>query len=492
MPVFSFLLYTLIFVLIYILTSPLWRKFQKHAPCPFLAAPIIGHLYILKPPITQTFANLTVRFGPVLSLRFGSRPVLMISLPSAAEECLTKNDLAFCNRPSGFLAGKYLGCGYISLTWAPYGPHWRNLRRISAVEILSSHRLQLLAGIRADEVRMLIRRLISAAADGDRAVEMKPAMFDLTMNVMTRMIFGKRYYGIEGEEEAKRFREIVAGTFRLFNEICIGDMVPYLRWLDWRKEERFKRLKEEREILMRELIEEQRRNMKEISDEGERERKDQRPLIQVLLKLQESEPEYYKDEIMLGIMLDLLIGGSDTSAGTMEWALALLLNHPEVLQKAQLEIDTHIGNERLLEESDLCHLPYLRCIITETLRMYPPAPNLIPHESSEDCVVGGYQVPRGTMLQLNLWAIQNDPKIWDYPSNFRPERFEGVDGHRIGFKMMPFGAGRRSCPGEGLAIKVVGLTIGSLIQCFEWDPVDGKVLDMAMAPGFNMHRAEPL
>lgn len=177
----------------------------------------------------------------------------------------------------------------------------------------------------------------------------------------------------------------------------------------------------------------------------------------------------------------------------MEWTLSLLLNHKQALKKAQSEIDNHIGNEkRLLQESDLSHLPYLRCIINETLRMYPAGPNLVPHESSEDSTVGGYHIPRGTMLQVNLWAIQNDPTVWDDPTSFRPERFEGIEGHKIGYKMMPFGSGRRSCPGEGLAIRVVGLTIGSLIQCFEMKTNDNKLVDMAESPGFNLDKAEPL
>ncbi|KAK9748522.1 hypothetical protein RND81_02G063800 [Saponaria officinalis] len=316
---------------------------------------------------------------------------------------------------------------------------------------------------------------------------MKPLLFNTTMNVMTRMIFGKRYYDDEeGDGEAERFREMVEGTFRLFNQVVIGDMVPYLRWLDWGKERKFKEFKEKREVLMRELIEEHKRETKRINHEIKK------PLIQVLLGLQEDEPQYYTDDVILGTILDLLIGGSDTSAGTMEWAIALLLNNPKVLKKAQDEIDNNIGHERLIDETDLARLPYLRSIITETLRMYPAAPLLVPRESSKQCVVLGYPIPKRTMLQVNLWAIQNDPKLWDDPKSFRPERFEGVEGYKIGYKMMPFGSGRRSCPGEGLAVRVVGLAVGCLIQCFELERVGDEFVDMGKAPGFNMHKAEPL
>ena len=186
------------------------------------------------------------------------------------------------------------------------------------------------------------------------------------------------------------------------------------------------------------------------------------------------------------------MAGTHTSSSTMEWALSLLLNHPQVLEKAKREIDEHIGHDRLMDEADLAQLPYLRSILNETLRMYPAAPLLVPHESSEECLVGGFRIPRGTMLSVNVWAIQNDPKIWRDPTKFRPERFDNLEGGRDEFKLMPFGHGRRSCPGEGLALRVVGLALGSLLQCFEWQKIGDKMVDMTEASGSAISKAQPL
>lgn len=176
----------------------------------------------------------------------------------------------------------------------------------------------------------------------------------------------------------------------------------------------------------------------------------------------------------------------------MEWAFSLLLNHAHVLKKVQNEIDNHVGNNRLVDESDMANLPYLRCIINETLRLYPPAPFLVPHESSNDCVVGGYNIPRGTMLLVNQWAIHHDANLWSDPDKFIPERFERIDGKPDEFRFMPFGFGRRSCPGEGLAKRVIGLTVGLLIQCFDWERINEEMVDMTESPGLTMPKAQPL
>lgn len=188
----------------------------------------------------------------------------------------------------------------------------------------------------------------------------------------------------------------------------------------------------------------------------------------------------------------LLSAGTETSAVTMEWAMSLLLNNPDKLKKAQIEIDNQVGFDRFVNEFDLSKLPYLHCIINETLRLYPAGPLLVPHESSQECTVGGFRIPRGTMLLLNMWAIQNDPNIWEDPKEFKPERFEGVEGARDGFKFMPFGVGRRGCPGEGLAMQMIGLTLGSIIQCFEWERISEKMVDMTEGSGPVMPKAQPL
>ena len=197
-----------------------------------------------------------------------------------------------------------------------------------------------------------------------------------------------------------------------------------------------------------------------------------------------------KDLIDVELLQVMQVGGADTTAVTIEWAMSLLLNHPEVFQKARDELDIHIGHDRLIEEADLPKLQYLRNIISESLRLFPSTPLLVPHFSSEDCEIGGFDVPEGTMLLVNAWALHRDPNLWNEPTSFKPERFE--TGENDTYKLLPFGLGRRACPGIGLANRVMGLTLGSLIQCFDWKRVDDKEIDMAEGEGLTMPKVEPL
>ena len=291
------------FFALYLFSRHWLQKLKNLPPSPFLTFPIIGHLYLLKKPLHRTLADLSARYGPIVFLRLGSRQTLLVSSPSAAEECLSKNDVVFANRPQ-LLAGKYIGYNYTSMAWANYGDHWRNLRRISTLEILSTSRIQMLSGIRSDEVRSLLLRLLE---NGAETVDMKTAFFEMTMNVMMRMIAGKRYYGgnvVEVEETAK-FQEIIEDTFRLGDTTNIGDYLPVLRWLGVKgKEKGLRELQRKRDRFMQGLIEEHRTRMaKESYSSSSCRVGEKKTMIEVLLSLQEKEAEYYTDEIIRGLML---------------------------------------------------------------------------------------------------------------------------------------------------------------------------------------------
>ncbi|XP_062113868.1 isoflavone 2'-hydroxylase-like [Humulus lupulus] len=494
-------IYFPLFLIIFFITSHLYNKVQNFPPTLFPTLPIIGHLYILKNTnhFHRTLTQISKWLGPVFHLWFGTHPVLVISSPSTAEECLKQKDTIFANRPLGLTSGKTIYYNYTTLVTSPYNDHWRKLRRISTLEILGANRLSALSYMRTDEVRLLVLRLLRLWDQDDNTptLNMRSLFMEVTLNTMMRMIVGKRYYeDCIVSEEAEMFQEMITQTPKLSSYTLISDFIPMLRIFGYEKKIRKNmiELQNNRDKFMQNLIEQQKKATKNDDNSLSQEKK-MKTMIEVLLTLQESEPEYYKDEIIKGLMLDLIIAGSDTSAGTMEIALSFLLNHPEVMKKAHSELVNCVGEDRLVNESDLAKLPYLHSIIKETLRLLPPGP-LIARASSKETTIGGYRVPIGCMVLINTWAIQRDPNTWVEPNKFMPERFlknEGLAPRELGFTFLAFGNGRRTCPGENLAWRMVGLTLATIIQCFEWERVSEKMVDMSEhLRGLTLSMTNPL
>ncbi|KAL0686673.1 hypothetical protein Bca4012_086350 [Brassica carinata] len=415
-----------------------------------------------------------------------------------AEECFTGNDVVLANRPK-FIVSKYVGYNATHLIAASYGDHWRNLRRIAAVELFSTQRLNAFLYIRKDEIQRLISRLSRDSLHGFVEVEMKSLLANLASNNIIRMAAGKRYYG-EENDEAKFVRQLVAEVVTSAGAGNPADYLSIVRWFT-NYEKRIKNLGNRFDAFLQRIVDEKRAD----KEKGE-------TMIDRLLSLQETQPDYYTDDLIKGLHTrkylsissyyintikfinnqyaqTLTIGGTDTSAVTLEWALSNLLNHPEVLKKARAEIDDKIGFDRLVDEPDIVNLPYLQNIVSETLRLYPAVPLLLPHVSSDDCKVAGYDVPRGTMVLTNVWAMHRDPKLWEDPELFKPERFE-KEGEAE--KLLPFGMGRRACPGAGLAQRLVSLVLATLVQCFEWERVGEELVDMTEDKGVTLPKLVPL
>jgi len=305
-------------------------------------------------------------------------------------------------------------------------------------------------------------------------VEVNSLFYMLTFNIMMRMVYGERYF--EGHElESEKGRAKFNDTKLIFGPPsgpCVGDFFPFLKFVSSLiGVMKFKRLQKKRDVFKQNLIDTHRRKKRSCSttEEGDEKRKS---IIEVMLLLQESEPELYTDDVVKTIIKVMLVGGTETSITTLEAAVSFLISHPNEFNKARDEIDFNVGQSRLMNDDDLSKLKYLHCIINETLRLGPTVPLIPIHESSRECVVGGFSVPKGTLLIVNTWALHNDPKLWGDPTLFKPERFNGVEGEKAGFKLVPFGSGRRACPGESLARRFIALALGTLIQCFDWEKVE--------------------
>ncbi|MED6116535.1 hypothetical protein PIB30_101170 [Stylosanthes scabra] len=485
-PLISYTFFLSILVLLITLKYLFSTRILKNLPPGPPALPILGNLRQLKFPMHRTLHAFSQKYGQVFSLWFGSQFVVVVSSPSVVHECFTKNDIILANRPP-LTAGKHVGYNFTTVTVAPYGDHWRNVRRIISLDVLSTHRLNSFLEIRKDEIMRLVQSLAAPSRNGEdfAKVELKSKLNEMTFNTIMRMISGKRYYGgdcdVNDTEEARQFREIMKELLSFGGSSNPFEFVKVLRWFDFGNvEKKLKAIARRCDAFLQGLLDQHR--MKQGSD-------NKNTMIDHLLSLQQSQPEYYTDQIIKGIVLVMLLGGTETSATSLEWAMAALLNHPEALKKSKEEIDTQIGQDRLIEESDISKLPYLQNIIHETFRLYPAFPLLAPHYSSKDCTVGGYNFPKNTILLVNAWAIHRDPELWNDPTKFKPERFE-KEGEAE--KLIPFGLGRRACPGANLGNRTVSLTLGLLIQCFEWKRMSEEKIDMSEGKGATTPKLIPL
>ncbi|CAA7051931.1 unnamed protein product [Microthlaspi erraticum] len=473
-------LFFLLFLSLKFLFGTRQRKLNL-PPSPSRPFPVIGHLHLLKLPLHRRFLSLSQSLdgAPIFSLRLGTRLVFVVSSHSIAEECFTKNDVVLANRPE-FIVGKHIGYNSTTMAAAGYGDSWRNLRRIGAIEVFSSLRLNSFSSIRKDEIQRLILCLSKNSKQEFAKVELRPLFMSLTINNIIRMVAGKRFYGdgTEKDDEARHVRQLIAEVVTSGGAGNVADYSPIIRWVT-NYEKQVKELAGRVDGFLQSLVNEKRA-----------EKVKGNTMIDHLLSLQETQPDYYTDVIIKGIILVMILAGTDTSAGTLEWAMSNLLNHPQALKKAKTEIEDQIGLDRLIEEQDIVKLPYLQNIVSETLRLYPVAPMLLPHLASEDCTVAGYDVPRGTVILVNAWAIHRDSNMWEESEKFKPERFEKEGEDK---KLMSFGIGRRSCPGSGLAQRLVTLALGSLVQCYEWERVGEEYVDMKESEkGTTMRRATPL
>lgn len=433
------------------------RKFNNLPPGPSISLPIIGNLHNINLPLHRSLHNFSQKYGKIFTLWFGSSRVVVISSQTLLQQCLTKHDVDLSNRPR-FLTGKYLFYNYTSLDSAPYGDHWRNLRRIITLDILSTQRLNSFVDSRRSETLKLITKLAKDTSERFTRVELRTRLTDMTFEIMTKMVAGDA-------EEGKKFKEMINEMMPLFGASNMGDFVPLLRLFDFDGlVKRMKDIGKRGDSFLQGIVEEIRSGKHGDNN-----------MLQHLLTLQKSQPDYYSDEIIKGLVQGMFLAGTDTTAVTLEWAIATLLNHPNILKKAKDEVNTQIGYDRLVEESDIPNLPYIQNIIYETLRLYSPAPLLLPRFSSNECNIEGFTIPCDTIVLINAWAIQRDPETWSDASCFKPERFE-KEGEAN--KLIAFGFGRRGCPGIGLAHRTMALSLGLLIQCFEWKRLNDEEVDM--------------
>ncbi|EEF52493.1 cytochrome P450, putative [Ricinus communis] len=467
--------------------------------------PILGHLPLLSGnrPAFLTLGNLADKYGPIYSIQLGRQQAVVVSSKEMARELFTTNDLAVSDRPE-LTATKHLGYNGVMFAIGRYSEYWREMRKMIMVELLSSRQVELLKPVRVSETRTFVKVLFKFWEEnkngaGHVLVNLNQWFGDMSLNMLTGVVVGKRYFGTTAESDrnaAERCKEGLRGFFHYLGLFVLGDAIPSLGWLDVGGHVKgMKKTAKDLNDLASEWLEEHYRTRAS----GETVKNHEQDLMGIMLSVLEGVnfSGHDTDMINKSTCVNLIAGGSDTSSIILVWIISLLLNHQDCLKMAQEELDMFVGRERLVDESDVRKLVYIQAIVKETLRLYPPAPLLGPREMREDCILGGYHIKKGTRVLPNVWKIQTDPNVWPDPLEFKPERFltspnKDIDVRGQHMELLPFGSGRRACPGASLAMPMLNLSLATFLQCFEISNPTDAPIDLTGGVGLNFAKASPL
>ncbi|KAL6883694.1 hypothetical protein ACP4OV_011108 [Aristida adscensionis] len=453
--------------------------------------PLLGHLHLLGSLPHRALRSLAAAHGPVVLLRLGRVRAVLVSSAAAAEEVLRARDLAFASRPRSAMAERLLYGRDVA--FAPYGEYWRQARRVCVVHLLSARRVLSFRRVREQEAAALVGRVRARSA---AAVDLGELLVAYANAVVCRAAFGdESARRLHDGDRGRAMWKVLTDFQQLLATEPVGELVPWLGWVDALSglEGKVKRTFEALDAVLEKVIDDHRRRRppggRQTQDSGDG---DDRDFVDVLLDLQHSSDK--ECGIQLGtteikaIILDMFAAGTDTTNTVMEWAMAELVTHPRCMRRLQDEVRAAVGAAGAVREEHLAGVRYLRAVVKETLRLHVPVPLLVPREAAADAEIMGYHVPAGTRVVINAWAIGRDPAAWEDAEEFVPERFldgGGGDGKGQDFALLPFGGGRRGCPGAVFAEASIEMALASLVYHFDWKGTAS--LDMSELNGLSVH-----
>ncbi|VYS58079.1 unnamed protein product [Arabidopsis thaliana] len=482
---FSLLCYSLFF------RKPKGSRAGRDLPPSPPSFPVIGHLHLLLSALVhKSFQKISSKYGPLLHLRVFHIPIVLASSASVAYEIFKAQDVNVSSRGHAPV-GESLWFGSSSFFFAPYGDYFKFMRKLIATKLLGPQALERSRKIRADELDRFYKTLLDKAMKKE-SLEIGEEAAKLNNNIICKMIMGRSCSEENGE--AEKFRHLVIESMALTKQIFFGmifhkplkklgislfqkDILSLSRKFD--------------ELLEKILFE---------HEEKKAEHNQANDMMDFLLEAYGDENAEYKitRNHIKSLFVDLVIAGTDTSVQATQWTMGELINNPKILQRLREEIESVVGNTRLIQENDLPNLPYLQAVVKEGLRLHPPG-SISVRMFQERCELKGFYIPEKTLLVVNTYAIMRDPNFWEDPEEFKPERFiassrsEQEDEVREEvLKYIPFSAGRRGCPGSNLAYISLGIVIGVMVQCFDWRIQGEKVNMNEAAETTALSMAQPL
>ncbi|KAL3533878.1 hypothetical protein ACH5RR_007399 [Cinchona calisaya] len=482
---FYSLFITIWFVSIFLIRSNVkQRSISKsqiqHPPSP-PALPVIGHLHLLGPSIAKTFQALSARYGPLMRLNIILKNTIIVSDAATAKEILKDNEMSFASRPDFRCSGYNIYERY-TFMFAEYGSYWRYMKKLFMSELLSVSQVNYFAGIRRDEMMKLLESLVSFSEKG-KACNLGMELFRFTNNVTCRMLMSTRCS--VSEDESKKIWDLVKEVEEVSLKFSMGELLGPLGKLDlFGHGRKMKALLLSFDSMVERIIAEHEKDMKS----GKRGRN--KDILDLLLEIcmdENAEVKLTRMHIKT-FLWELFMAGTETTMVAMQWTIAELINNPKQFKILRDEINRVVGSKRLVQESDIPNLPYLQGVVKESMRLHPPAA-LALRRCDKDCKINGYDILANERIIINLYSIMKDPNMWENPLDFVPERFmtksqgghiDQVDDTIKGqnFKNLPFGYGRRGCPGENLALASIHEAVATIVQCFDFEVEDGKELNV--------------
>ncbi|PKA49875.1 Cytochrome P450 71A1 [Apostasia shenzhenica] len=483
---------TLIFLLLTTITFfllPLAMHRRKKSgnlpPSPSMTLPIIGNLHQLGPLPHRALASLSTKHGPLIQIRLGSFPAVVVSSAEMAEEVMKTQDLNFATRPRSSIADLIL-YGSRDIAFSPYGEHWRRMRKICVLHLLSNKRVQEFRSVREEEVSLLLSNIRRASPS---PVNLSGMLRNLLFDVISRLSFGKKLSEEEGATE------MILESSMLLAAFPMKDFIPWLGWVDELRglNQRVRKASAYFDAFFDPILDKHTHSaMGSVKQQAVN-------LIDVLMSLKEEEEEEDADlatldrDCIKAFIWDMLSGGTDTTSAALVWAMANLIKHPASMRRAQAEVRRVVGFNSTVAEEDISEMKYLDAVIKETLRLYPSVPLLLPREAMKDTKLNGYDIPAGTRVLVNAWKIGRDNKYWDKPEEFYPERFldKSFDFRGQDFQYIPFGAGRRGCPGITFGTIMIQYVLANLLHDFDWEipkEMHNQVLDMTEISTIELHK----
>lgn len=492
----------------------------KHPPPSPPSLPVIGHLHLVGALPHVSFRDLARKHGPdLMLLRLGAVPTLVVSSPRAAEAVLRTHDHVFASRARSPVAD-IIFYRSSDVALAPLGEYWRTVRKLVTTHMLSAKKVHSFRHGRQEEVRFAMAKIREAAASAPgTAVDMSELLGSFSNDVVCRAVVGKH---LREEGRNKLFRELIEINVSLQGGFNLEDLFPRLATVDVLARvicAKARRISKRWDDLLEKIIDEHaaaKSSSVVPRHHVDDEQQDTGDLIDVLL----SRQEHYgltRDNVK-AILLDMFQGGTETAYLTMEFAMAELMRNQHTMAKLQAEVRANmvppLGGEgadmattTTEEEGTSSKTAYLKAVVKETLRLHPLVPFLVPHLSTADCQVDGYTIPSGTRVIVNAWALGRDPKYWERPEEFAPERFllgdggsaAGVEYKGNDFQLVPFGSGRRICPGINFAAATIEAMLANLVFHFDWELPAAETtmdstggIDMTEVYGLTLHRKEKL